>query len=122
MILYHSSFIPICIIFIKRVHFSKYNAIRNDALITSSPDSDVDILQSETTSVNKKNGIAHSLDLSTDTETEDRGWDLPEALEEQLIAELESSYAEDEEVPEDVYIDGEAKDYVEIFGENDKSF
>ena len=51
-------------------------------------------IQNENDSVNKKNGIAHSLDLSTDTEnaevetefegTEDRGWDLPEALENQL--------------------------------------
>ena len=98
-------------------------SIRNDALITSSPDSDVGILQSKTTSVNKKNGIDHSLDLSTDTENaevktefegmEDRGWDLPEALENQLIADLESSFVE-EDSDGDIYVDGEAKKYAEV--------
>ena len=80
-------------------------------------------IQNENDSVNKKNGIDHSLDLSTDTEnaevetefegTEDRGWDLPEALENQLIADLESSFVE-EDSDGDIYVDGEAKKYAEV--------
>ena len=102
---------------------TKQNAYNGSQPGSSAFDSNsVPPANSNVKNVDKTTGTDKSLDLPTDTETEDRGWDLPEALEEQLIAELESSYAEDEEVPEDVYIDGEAKDYVEIFGENDKSF
>ena len=78
---------------------------------------------SEGNLVVQKNGIDHSLDLSTDTENaevetefegmEDRGWDLPEALENQLIADLESSFVE-EDSDGDIYVDGEAKKYAEV--------
>ena len=107
----------------KLVSATKQNAYNGSQPGSSAFDSNsVPPANSNVKNVDKTTGTDKSLDLPTDTETEDRGWDLPEALEEQLIAELESSYAEDEEVPEDVYIDSEAKDYVEIFGENDKSF
>lgn len=65
----------------------------------------------------------YSLDLSTDTEnteneSEYREWDLPEAVENQLIADLESSYVEESEG--DVYVDGEAKSYINVSLESRK--